>query len=91
MGLIKEFIYRILKKHMLNPLTINIDSPICKCKKQNVKPGFGSDYIFFVCRTCQTRLVVPVKNLSAYIIFNKPYPDGLINSDNILKLIPSKD
>jgi len=72
---------------MLKSICFTFSSPICKCRKNNIVWGWGEEDFYIRCETCETRWEMPSRNTRALVIFEKPYPDGDSDKNNILRII----
>jgi hypothetical protein len=82
----RRCIHFVRKKPMLKSIVFTFTTPICACSKNNTGWGWGSSF-YITCKTCNVTLSMPTENMKAAIVFEKPYPDGHADKDNILRII----
>ena len=74
-------------KPMLTQLYFNLTDRICPCQKNNIAWGIAVTTLDVWCKTCQTKLCVPLDKLRATITFDNPYPDGDMTEEKIIRII----
>lgn len=84
--LVFQCIHRKKEKPMLQLIEFTFSSPICNCRKNNVRWGWETDF-YITCQTCHTSLFMETSRLKARITFEKDYPEGNAVSDNILRIV----
>lgn len=73
---------------MLEDIHFTLSAPICKCHYNDLGWGLTTHELYFRCRTCGAKLIIPTEKLRAGI--EAPYPQGVKQKDNILHLIKGK-
>jgi hypothetical protein len=73
---------------VLKHITLTFSDPICGCPEFGFEWGTG-EYLTVRCHKCGTSVQVPMKDLKARAVFERPYP-GKEAAGNVVQLFPKK-